>query len=370
MTEQTTQPIKEGEIYEQLAQHLDALPNRFPSTESGVELLLLATLFSPEEAGIALSMGLKAETAGLIAAHAETDPKKTRDTLKRMVAKGLIEIRKGEGEFGYALKPFVVGFYEGQLPRMNAEMAAIFERYFHETMGSILRPKPSLHRVIPVSKAIPFHVEIHPYERAGELLEHAQSWGVRDCICRKQQHLLGKGCSHPVETCLVFSPIKNAFDRSSVDRAITKSEAMRILESTEEAGLVHSSGNYRDGIDYICNCCTCCCGIMRGITEYGILTSAAHSDFIIAAETGSCTGCADCLERCQFNALAVSNGVVVADDGRCMGCGLCVLVCPTEALHLERRQGKDVLTPPATIEAWRTERTTQRLKKGFAPPTA
>ena len=57
-------------------------------------------------------------------------PKETRDTLKRMTAKGLIDLKKGDGEFTYALRPFIVGFYEGQLPRMDKEMAELFEQYY------------------------------------------------------------------------------------------------------------------------------------------------------------------------------------------------------------------------------------------------
>ncbi len=254
----------QDEIYRRLAKVLDELPNKFPATESGLEFKLLAKVFTVEEALVACAMRLTAESATDIAKRIGTDAKETRDTLKRMVAKGLIDIRKGEGEFSYALRPFVVGFYEGQLPRMDAEMADLFERYYRETGGGILRPAPALHRVIPVEKAIPLEVRIHPYERASQLLEGAKSWGVRDCICRVQQRLVGKICSHPVETCLVFSQVEHAFDRSKIDRALTKEEALKILRETEEAGLVHSSGNYREGIEYICNCCICCCGIMRG----------------------------------------------------------------------------------------------------------
>jgi ferredoxin len=350
------------EVYRQLAQTLDALPNRFPSTASGKELQLLAKLFTPEEAALACMLRLEPASAADIACRAGSDAKETRNTLKRMVAKGLIDIKKGEGEFAYALRPFVVGFYEGQLPRMDTEMAALFEQYYHETKGGILRDTPSFHRIIPVERAIPLQVQIHPFERATEILEGALSWGVRDCICRKQQHLLGKNCGHPLESCLVFAPVKNAFDRSTVDRAITKEEALQILHMTEEAGLVHSSGNYRDGIEYICNCCTCCCGIMRGIAEYGIMSAVARADFQIAVEADSCTACGDCIERCQFHALTLSGTVLAIDTILCMGCGLCVVACPTDGLHLERRKTGELSPPPADIREWRAQRSSSKTK--------
>lgn len=346
----------QNEIFQRLAQKLDELPNRFPRTQSDVEYQMLAKIFAPEEALLACAMNLEPESIAVIANRTGNDPKEARDILKRMVAKGLIDLRKGEGEFTYALRPFVVGFYEGQLPSMDKEMAELFEQYYRETQGGVLRPTPALHRVIPVGRAIPLRINIDPYEQATALLEKAQSWGVRDCICRKQQHLLGKECHHALETCLVFAPVKNAFNRSKVDRAITKEEALKILWETEEAGLVHSSGNYRDGIEYICNCCTCCCGIMRGIAEYGILSAVAHSSFQIALEEEKCSLCGACIDRCQFKALSLLDTMLTVDLKHCVGCGLCVLVCPTEALHLEHRESDQILIPPSNIKEWRAQR--------------
>ncbi len=277
-----------------------------------------------------------------------------------MAAKGLINVRRGEGEFTFALKPFIVGFYESQLPRMDAEMAALFEEYFNETRGALLRDAPAHHRVIPVEKAIPFQIAIQPYEKASALLENALSWGVRDCICRVQQKLVGKGCDRPVNSCLVFAPVKNAFERSKTDRVLTKEEALQILKATEDAGLVHTVGNYRDGIDYICNCCTCCCGILRGIAQYGIASAVAHSDFFLVVDSNACSGCNNCIERCQFNALRAADGVVAVDYHHCMGCGVCVVACSTDALHLERRPEKEISIPPAGHGEWGAMRQASR----------
>lgn len=359
--------MTEQDVYRKLAQALDDLPNRFPPTASGTELRLLALLFTQEEAALACALRLEPASAGEIAVRAEADPKETRNTLKRMVAKGLIDIKKGEGEFGYALRPFVVGFYEGQLQRMDVEMATLFELYYRETQGGILKETPALHRIIPVGRAIPLQIDIHPFEQATEILEHAQSWGVRECICRKQQHLLGKDCGHPLESCLVFAPVKNAFDRSTVDRAITKEEALRILRMTEDAGLVHSSGNYRDGVEYICNCCTCCCGIIRGIADYGIMSAIARADFQIALEPDTCTACGECIERCQFHALSLTGAVLDIDLARCMGCGLCVVACPEEGLRLERRPAGEAEVPPANIANWRNDRISRQDRVISAP---
>ena len=50
-------------VYKKLAQRLDAIPNGFPETESGVELKILAKLYTPEEATLASEMRLTPESA-------------------------------------------------------------------------------------------------------------------------------------------------------------------------------------------------------------------------------------------------------------------------------------------------------------------
>lgn len=348
------------DVFRQLAQRLDAIPNGFPTTESGVELRLLAKIFTPEEAKLAAAMNLTVESAADIAARTGVDADTASRTLKEMACKGLIRAKKREGQFTFGLMAFIVGVYESQLSRMDTELAALFEQYFRETQGIITRDRPAAHRVIPVEEAIPFELEVFPYERATELLEEAKSWGVRHCICRVQKQLVGQGCDHPVENCLVFAPLKDAFDQSKVDRPITKEEALRLLRQAQEAGLVHTTGNYRDHLSYICNCCTCCCAMLRGVVEFGIPTAVAHSDFYAVADAEVCAGCSDCVARCQFGALSVPEEICVVDYARCVGCGLCTTVCPTGALHLERRAGDEEPPPPANIKEWMHQRAQER----------
>ena len=348
-------------IYRKLAQRLDATPNGFTATKSGIELRLLEKVFAPEEAALASVMKLTYEPAGEIGARAGVDADTAHRTLKKMALKGQIRVRKKEKLLIFELMPFAVGFYEEQLPRMDKELAELFEQYMQETQGgTITRSTPSLHRVIPVAEAIPFDLEVYPYEQAAEMVKNAKSWGVRDCICRVQQKLVGKGCDHQVENCLAFAPIEGVFDRDPVSRTISKEKALRILEEAAEAGLVHCPGNYRDEIYYICNCCTCCCGILRGVAEFGVPTAIARSDFHAAVNEEVCIGCGECVERCQFDALSVPEDVCRVEYARCVGCGVCVITCPTDALHLERRPEGEVPLPPANQRAWMEQRAEAR----------
>ena len=350
-------------VYRKLAERLDATPNRFPATESGVELRLLAKLFTAQEAALASVLRMTPEAASAIAGRAGVDPDLALPMLQDMAARGLINSRKGEGQPVFALRPFVVGFYEAQLPRMDAELAALVEQYFQDSQSGLLRDAPPMHRVIPVGEAIPAELEIFPYERASALLESAKSWAVRDCICRVQQQLVGKGCDRPIENCMAFAPVEGAFDDSPLDRAISLEEALRILHEAEEAGLVHTAGNYRSGNHYICNCCACCCGVLRGVAEFGMPTAVARSDFYAVVDAQACIGCGDCVERCPFGALSLLEDTSTVDRARCVGCGLCASVCPVDALHLDRRPAGDVSLPPADVDEWQTQRLASRANR-------
>ena len=130
-----------------------------------------------------------------------------------------------------------------------------------------------------------------------------------------------------------------------------------VLRRAEEAGLVHSTSNTRGDIWYVCNCCTCCCGILRGIAEFGLQHSIAQSAFRMRVDEAACTACGTCLERCRFGALTVE-AVACVDAARCIGCGLCASVCPAGALSLERRPAAPEV--PEDMEAWRQARAQNR----------
>jgi ferredoxin len=345
-----------SQTYKKLAQKLNSMPHSFPATESGIELKLLEKIFTPQEALLAAEMYYQKTPAAEIAARANIPEKDARRTLKDMVRKKMILFSKGDSALEFGLMPFVVGFYEELLPRLNEEISLLFEEYFQETRGGITGKGLSVHRVIPVQESIDFEMEVYPYEQASTLIENAEAWGVRNCICRVQKSLIGDPCDHPVENCLVFAPVAGYFDNSEVDRSITKQEALQILRDSEEAGLVHTTGNYQDRNSYICNCCTCSCGILRSVAEFNNSAAIAKSDFLVVVDEGLCIACGDCLERCQFNALNVDGVFCEVDPANCVGCGLCVPFCPEDAMVLVRRKVGEVPPPPASLKNWGIER--------------
>ena len=346
--------------YKLLAEHLDHLPNGFPPTDDGVELRLLARLFSPEEAWLAAQLRLSLETAEQIAARMGIEPPSSlRDQLKSMARRGLIRAGRTETGIGFASLPFVVGIYEMQVDRLDAELAALFEEYFHRGFWQMLDFRPAVHRVIPVAESVRVDMHIEPYESVADILATAQAWGVLDCICRKQKALIGEPCEHPVDVCLAMSQKPGAFDQSTTVRALSLDQAKEVLKRAARAGLVHSVSNSQSGIGYVCNCCTCSCGVLRGMAEMGLAGVVAHSSFVNHVDEELCVGCELCLESCLFGALSM-DGVARVDALRCAGCGVCVSSCPEGALILVQRPPQDVELPPADELAWLQARAAAR----------
>jgi len=344
--------------YKMLAERLDALPNGFPATEDGAELRLLEKLFTPEQADLAARLRLTLESPQQIAERIGKDENETRLALKTMTKRGLIKAGKLDGGLGFGLMPFAVGIYEFQIGRMDAELAELFEDYYQQAFAKVLAVSPQVHRVVPVNQTVRTGMEIAPYESVTEIVDQAKSWGVTDCICRQQKALVGDPCEHPLDVCMTLSVIPRAFDHIKTIRALTRDEAMQTLERAADAGLVHSVGNNQEGLWYICNCCSCSCGILRAMSEMGVANVVAHSSYINVVDEDICNGCETCVEYCQFDALELDGLMMTVNQLRCVGCGVCVPQCDTEALKLVLRDEKVV--PPKTEIDWMAARAAAR----------
>jgi len=349
----------DADPYVLLAQRLDSLPNGYPATEDGVELRILQRLFTPEEAWLASRLRLTPETVEQVAEMLGTDPVGLRPQLKDMARRGLITARRTEAGVGFAIMPFVVGIYEMQVGRLDADFARLFEEYYLRSFAQVLGMQPAVHRVIPVGESVKSDMEIRPYESAAELVSQAKAWGVVDCICRKQKALLGDPCEHPLDVCMVLSQRSGAFDGADTVLALSLEGALETLHRAASAGLVHSVSNTQQDIGYICNCCTCSCGILRGISELGIANVVARSAFVNQVEESLCVACDLCVDYCQFDALSLQEYARV-DELRCVGCGVCVPACPEGALGLVRRPEEEVLPVVPREVDWMRARATAR----------
>jgi len=349
------------DVYKRLSKKLDELPNGFPATESGVELKILEKIFTPDEAEMALKLRPMPETVEAVAERLDTPVDEMQKILDNMVEKGEIGSFKMFGQQMYMLFPFVIGIYEFQLERMDKEMTELFEEYAPLLVRTVGNFEPAVARVVPVSTEIKQDLHVHRYEDMAKMISEAKSFCVRECICRKEQKLEGNQCKHTFETCLSFSTEEDAFDRYPSGRIVAKDEALKIMKDAEEEGLVHCTYNVEEGQVFVCNCCPCCCGILRGVKSYNAPYILAKSNFVAVIDEESCAACGVCAdERCPMDAIVETDGTYAVIAERCIGCGVCTPTCPTESIKLERRPESEQDQPPSNLMEWNMKRAASR----------
>lgn len=343
------------DCYRALAERLDSFPHGFPPTESGRELEILAHLFSPDEAKLASFLLLEYQVLDEVASKAGFSSPEARDLAKSMASKGLIHMRRYEKNIEVMLFPFVVGFYENQVFRMDATFAQLVEDYFREGFSGLVSITPQFHRVIPIRQSVKSQIEILPEESVSDLLSKKKAWAVLDCICRKQQALIGDPCEHPIRVCLAMSDIPSVFDDQPNMEALDLESALAVLDDAAESGLVHTVSNHKGDISYVCNCCTCGCGLLRWIAEAGMANMVARSSYRASVDETLCIACGICESSCQFGAIAIADYAEI-DSKVCVGCGVCTRECPEGSITLVMRDPDEVLPIPESPLDWMNQR--------------
>jgi len=325
------------DIYERLARHLDDLPAGFPRTESGVEFRILRRLFTPEDAEFALHLTMIPEEARVVARRAKIPVKEAVQRLDEMNKKGLIMgIQHKDKPTLYMALQFVVGFWEAQVNKLSPELIRDFEEYFPcFARPEVWRKAPQM-RTIPVDKSISIETAVMPHERAQEFVRNHTTFAVSNCICRQEQRIMDKGCDKPEESCMSFGMAAEITIDNGRGRAISREEALSIIQRAEEAGLVLQPGNAKNPV-FMCTCCSCCCGVLRALKLDPKPGRLVSSPFLASFNPDTCKGCGTCIKRCQMEAFHLDDKKAVLNLDRCIGCGLCVSTCPTKSLSLVRK---------------------------------
>ena len=348
------------DVYERLAEALNKHPEGFPRTKSGVELQILMRIMPPEDAELGCHLTHHMETVERISERLGAPEEKVEKRLLAMMAKGRVWRRKSErlGKWTYRMAPFIPGFYEEYIVEtQDMELLHLMGHYAQEGALQIMTPTPALQRVIPASEtAAP--EQILPYDDVKKAIMAAKSFALFDCTCRVTRDMKGdRPCSFPVKTCLQLYYEQ----RDSGSNAITREQALEVLEEAEAVGLVHTGTNYIKDMHWICNCCGCCCNLIRNMTEEGLDGAIAKANYYAVARPDTCDGCEACVARCPVQAIDVQqDGGPVIDLSRCLGCGLCVSGCPTGTLALLRKPEADIVDPPMDEEDFNRQRLRNR----------
>ena len=354
------------DVYYRLGERLNENPMKMLLVAPFLDIL--REFYTEEEATLGAKYPLGAHKAPDLAGKLNRDEGELTELLEKMADKGLIFVAKTEdGDSEYSLTQFVPGVLEFQLMRgtdtpKDRKIARMLHDFFEGEMGKLMgevmkdpetakkmMPNAAV-RTITVEKELPDGKEIYPFEKVTELVNKEESFAVAYCYCRHHAYLLDEPCKvegAPAYSCLWFGKVADYIVDRKFGKRISKEECLEIVKATEEAGLIHNVGNALDQPVAMCNCCGCCCGFIKMLKSYRHSTVIAGSNFEVTVDTESCSGCGDCIDRCQVTALERSGEVVQVDRDRCVGCGNCVTVCPTESLSMVRRKHD---TPPVVSD--------------------
>jgi len=333
-------------IHEKLIDKLNEYPAGAPKTEKFIDLL--KELFTDEEAKVGAEMPTLPTPLESIAETMGREAAGLKSILESMADKGLVYHRARDGQDHYSLFPLVPGIFElqfmkGEVSPKTRQLARLFEEmYYTGWADDLFASKTQMARVVMMEKEIPSGVEVFPYEKVSKFIEETDFLAQAVCYCRHEKELLDKSCGRSKDVCLQFGPFARFVVERGFGREITREEAYKLLDKSEEEGLVHLSDNSQKHINFICNCCGCCCGILGGITKLNKPHAVATSHFVLEIDADTCAACEACVDRCHFDALTV-NEVAEVDPEKCLGCGLCNMVCPTESLSMKRRD--DIAEP-------------------------
>jgi ferredoxin len=341
--------------------------NRFPQGAPPSELLfsILRMLFSEREAGLVAELPIKPFTARSAARIWKLPEAEARRALDALADRGiLVDVADRHGVSWYTLPPPMAGFFEFSMMRVRRDvdqrvLSELFYQYLNVEEDFIrelfTRGETQLGRAFVHEPALSEENALHvlDYERATEVIETASCMGVGLCYCRHKMEHLGRACDAPMAICMTFNATASSLTRHGIARRVDAAEGKDLLREAWERGLVQFGENVQRRVNFICNCCGCCCEAMIAARRFAVLHPVHTTNFLPEVAPDRCNGCGKCVTACPVEAMAL----VSANDPRkprkkaarldadvCLGCGVCVRACGTGALALRSRPER-VITP-------------------------
>ena len=341
-------------IYVKLGERLNRNPVKLPLVKS--VLALLRELFTEEQAALAAEMPLGAHTLKSLAGQLNRHETELEKLLETMADKGVIFVAKTEtNEKVYSVPPYAPGIFELQFLKgeetEEAKKRARLVTDIHEELGDMaaelykdveqankILGRPGL-RTLAVEEELPGNAEIATWEQISKIMEQEESFAVGTCTCRLEAKFNGHPCKIdgvPMEACVYFGKVADYIVERKFGKRYSREELLDLLKTCEKHGLMHNINNFLGDNIVFCNCCGCCCTILKPMVEHRGLRRIAGSNFASVVDTKSCTACGACVDICQVGAIEMEDDTVKITQEYCMGCGNCVAQCPSGSLSLVR----------------------------------
>jgi ferredoxin len=348
--------------YAELTDRLNRAPQGAPPSESLHKILKI--LFSEREAELIALLPIKPFTAEKAAEIWKLDQTLARNILEDLAGRAMLVDIELDGQTTYVLPPPMAGFFEFSMMRTRGDidqkaLGELFYQYLNveedfikalfiggETLpGRVFVQEPML------SNENALHVL--DFERASEVIRTASHRAISTCYCRHKMQHMGRDCDAPKEICMTFNTAASSLSRHGHARLVDTTECLDLLDQAQEHGLVQFGENVREGVNFICNCCGCCCEAMIAARKFGTLHPVHTTNFLPVVNEDACNGCGKCASACPVEAMSIVSAndphqpkrrKARVDENICLGCGVCVRACPEKSLSLAARK-KRVITP-------------------------
>jgi len=381
------------DVYERLADAMDALPSGFTRTPSKLESELCKIVFTYEEASLAGQLTRTPETAAEIAKRVGLNEEEVTVLLESMVPRRMVRadtlaletgvkgLGKVEAKAGqepkaepvkkYRLSPFIVGWFESYLQQPMPEterFAKLYEQYVIEGGGErIFAPRPGPQGVIPYRGSLkPEWLEREPHNDIDAHFQRYDRFLVIDCVCKKDQVAChGHSCDMPIKRC-GFVGMPPAVPLS--ENVLPREEAIKLWEELDAMGTQIVEGFYgftmgAEAPQFVggCHCCGCCCCILNSSRlDSSLKETVQRSNYRAVKDYEKCIKCGECIRRCQVFAhtweKTEEGEVSVYDREKCVGCGACGMGCDDDALHLEPVSEEEWFHVASSFTEWEENR--------------
>jgi Na+-translocating ferredoxin:NAD+ oxidoreductase RNF subunit RnfB len=356
--------LKSG--YTELVERLNRFPQGAPPSDTLYKILQI--LFSEREAELVALLPIKPFSAEKASQVWKMDLTATRKVLDELSSRAILVDVERDGNMVYTLPPPMAGFFEFSMMRLRGDvdqkvLGELFYQYMNVEEEFIralfVNGETQLGRVFVHEPALSVDNALHvlDYERASQVMQTATHRGIGICYCRHKMQHMGRACDAPMDICMTFNTSAEALTKHGYARLVDVKEGMDLLQQAYENNLVQFGENVREGVNFICNCCGCCCEALIAARKFGILNPVHTTNFLPVIDQEQCNGCGKCVSACPVEAMTL----VSANDPHhpnqkkarlneeiCLGCGVCVRTCPKNGLSLRARPER-VITPVNSV---------------------